>query len=272
VQFISPFSIQSTYSFITFLILKYNKKSFYYACGTDPAFLDSENYFDYFPFDDMSSPEYPKYSKSYKNYYNKFTTNIDRIVPAMYGYSVGYIGNNKLDSPIKLPIIQGATNETVKQNSKIIILHGITRYDFKGSKFIIEAMNRIAIEYPELVEVMIVEKIPFDEYYKLYQRVDVVVDQCKSYDYGMNALNALSHGKIVLSGAEKVAMDYIGIKTTPIINIIPDSDQIYDSLKKIIDMRAIELDEIKNKGIKYSFANHNYLKIANEFINKYNRK
>jgi hypothetical protein len=270
VQFISPFAIQATYYLIIRLILRFNKKTIYYICGTDPVFLDSDKHFKYFPFDNNESDELPKYNKNSLKYFNWFVKKIDLIIPAMYTYMVGYINYSKLSNPIPLPGTGNYANiEKVNNNHKVNILHGITRFNFKGSKYILEALEELKNKYPDIVNVNIVEKLPFTEYYSLYSNADIVVDQCKSYDYGMNAIYALEHGKIVLSGAEDVALIYSAFEKCPIINIRPDKNHIVTQLEKIISMNYEEISNMQNKSISYVKNHHDPKIIALKFIKYY---
>jgi hypothetical protein len=265
VQFISPFSIQSTYNFMCFLILRLNKKTIYYVCGTDPAFIKSAEHFKYFPFDDKNNIEYPKYDSFSLNYYYKFIKKIDLIIPSMFTYKVGYANNKRLYDPIPLPGNGEFTQKEEVGDKRINILHGITRYHFKGSDYILEALAELEKNFPNIVNVTIVEKLPFKEYVSLYKDADLVVDQCKSYDYGMNAIYAMEHGKIVLSGAEDVAMKYLDFDDCPVINITPDKNQILDQLENIIHKSASEISKMRKQNNLFANKHHNPENIAKKF-------
>lgn len=264
VQFISPFSILPTYFLISRLILWLNKKTVYYVCGTDPAYIQSEKYFKYFSFDKENN-EYPRYSSFSLYFYNKFINKVDLIIPAMYSYKVGYSNNMKLSDPILLPGIGKYKQNKEVRGKKINILHGITRYHMKGSNSILEALDELKKNFPNLVNITIVEKLPFKEYVSLYNDADVIVDQCKSYDYGMNAIYAMEYGKIVLSGSEDVAMRYMGFDNCPIINITPDKNQILGQLEKIIHKSANEISKMSYKNISFVKKHHNPENIAKNF-------
>lgn len=265
VQFISPFAIQSTYFLISYLIFWLNKKTIYYVCGADPAYLKSEEHFKYFPYDDKKNMEYPKYNGYSLKYYKRFIKRIDQIIPSMYSYKVGYCNSTKLTDPIPLPGIGKYVGKNEVSDKKINILHGITRFNFKGSKYILEALDELEKRFPQTVNVIVVEKLPFEEYIKLYQNAHIIIDQCKSYDYGMNAIYAMEHGKIVLSGAEDVAMEYLGFEGYQIINIKPNMNQIVAELEKIIRKNSDDISKMENESISFVKKYHNPIKIARKF-------
>lgn len=271
VQFISPTSIPYYYSFvlITYLIFKGNKKKIYYACGTDPAFLASKNKFEYFPFDDPNDPHLPNYNMFYKMHYRWFIKQVDNIVPAMYTYAVGYKKNPKLTQPIPLPD-SGCYAETIMPiGEKIKILFGITRKGFKGASYIIEALEKIKKNYNEKIEITIIEKLSFEEYKRLLKSSDILIDQCKSYDYGMNAIIGMENGIIVLSGAEPKAISYLEANRCPVININPNSIQIYDTIESLLSKNTDNLNKLKRESLKYVTKYHSLDKISNSFLEIY---
>jgi hypothetical protein len=272
VQFISPFVFPYYYHYLGLPKLVYwlNRKKIYYACGTDPAFLSSSRKFSYFPFDDKNSSEYPNYNKKNKyKIYNNFLKNIDLIIPAMYEYFVGYADNPKVVNPIPLPCTNFYTKK-IKKTEKINILFGITRKNFKGSDQILKALDSIKIKYNNKLIIKIVEKVPFNEYSKMLDEADILIDQCKSYSYGMNAICAMERGVIVLSGNEKIAMDYLGIQDSAVVNITPSSEHIESILSSLIDCGADNIYHKKLSSLEYVKKYHNAVTIANKFNKSYN--
>ena len=267
VQFISPFIIPPKFRFLTSALIRWNKKCSYYVCGTNPFFLDAVDKFDYFPFDEDNDIENPNYTDNDVKYFIRFLKKMDYVIPAMYTYSMGFEGFN-LQSPIPLPG-RGVSKTKENNNNTIKILHGISRFYFKGSKYILGALEEIKSKYNTKVEIEIVERIPFSEYIKRLDNSDIVIDQCKSYDYGMNAIFALENGKVVLSGAEQIALDYNGLENCPIINIKPDAKSIYKEIENIIT--GDKLNEQKEKGLHFVNKYHDPKKIGKMFIDFWNK-
>jgi len=187
----------------------------------------------------------------------------------MYSYYVGYRDNQKITSPIPLPASGISLGNLSMESSKIKILYGITRRGFKGAEYILAALERIKDNYSDKVEVKIIERLIYNDYLKVLGKADILIDQCKSYDYGMNAINAMERGIIVLSGSEDVAMKYLSIKNSAVINILPDANQIEDEIIKLINMSPDQLLELKKQSYRQVKDIHDNSKIAQKFEANY---
>ncbi|MDB4770103.1 hypothetical protein OAF97_01400 [Akkermansiaceae bacterium] len=274
IQFISPFAIPYHFHFfgITRILFKLNNRKIYYACGTDPAYMSTKDQFRYFPLDGRSSPTeyYPSYNKLSMTYYNWFINNVTKIVPSMYSYYLGYKKNSKVTSQIPLP---GGNKigeaKVIARDAKIKILFGITRRDFKGSKFIVQALDRVRKVFSDKVEIIIVEHLALKEYLDYLKEADILIDQCKSYDYGMNAIFGMQNGCIVLSGFEKEAISYSRFKGCPIINITPSADDIFDKIESICMLKKEKIVDLKKQSLFFVKENHSAKQIAESFIKLY---
>jgi len=273
VQFISPFALPYYFYYLGFyrIIFLLNKKTIYYACGTDPAYLSSADKLDYFPYE-KNSPEWPNFQKKNKNViFNWFINKVDSIIPSMYEYFLGYSHLHKTQRPIPLPC-SGQFSEINKYPyAKLRILFGISRREFKGARYIIDAIDKLRSIHKDDLEINIIERLPFYEYLSLIENSDILIDQCKSYSYGMNALFAMEKGKIVLSGSEDVAMKYIGIENSAVINLKPDSNQIYNELVKLLTMTNSQILLLKKENQNQAINHHDPSIIAKSFLNIYRK-
>lgn len=266
VQFVSPFVVP-TYLFkfgMVDLIFKRNKKIIYYACGTDQYYENLIDELDYHPISKKSV-----YSLRRTAYFNWFIKSVDAIVPATYTYYLGYKTSIKLADSIMLPGSGNFIAEVKKPNEKLKILFGITRREFKGADHIEKALEMIKIKYDKKVEIKIVEKIPFKEYLLLLDQTDILIDQCKSYFYGMNAIFAMERGLIVMSGAEEVAVNHFNLNDHPIVNILPDSDQIFSKLEELVLLDFNDLYILKLKSLSFVKKYHGFESISKQFESIY---
>jgi hypothetical protein len=165
---------------------------------------------------------------------------VKKIIPNCYDYRFSYLTGkfeNKLSETIPFPlhITESGDKKFIKRD-KLYIFHPLNREIFKGSKLIIKALKILEKKYPSLINVTIKGKVSFNDFMELIKNSDIVVDQCKSYSYGMSALIALEKGKIVLSGVENEAINdlRIPIKTPFLINITPDLRIILSTLEEVI--------------------------------------
>ncbi len=258
---------------INFLFSK-TKNIYLTAIGTDWIYVKYSSFFDYWPhMDDIFIKL--KYMMMYRHrdlYLLKF---IKCIIPSLYDYAEPYRLSpfkNKLSSTIPLPF---ETNFSLSKNinlkPKIVIFHGIIRRKFKGSQIIEKALNRVKVEFPNDVEIIIKGKMSFTKYHKFLDSIDILVDQCKSYSYGMNTLYALSKGKIVLTGFHELSKKELNIdyKTPFLIGISPSEDIIYEEIKKVILAAKIDKNYLYNMAklsIKYVKEVHSAYKISKRYL------
>jgi len=222
-------------------ILKNNKNVFLVSCGSDPVYSQiGLNYLDYQTINKNIASIHPKV-KNLKalNWNIELAQRVKGIIPISYEYLIGYKNlNNKninISECIPLPVDTDRFSYSRNiVNNKIVILHGISRPEFKGSKHILNAMEKIHKLYPDRVEIKSVTRLSLEEYIKQVRDCNVLIDQCNSYGYGMNTLIGLAFGKIVLSGAEKEHVDSLQLNNCPVFNIKPDEHQIIKQLQKII--------------------------------------
>ena len=180
---------------------------------------------------------------------------VDSIVPTMYEYNMPYADFSNTRNCVLLPCPVDEFNKYPAFNSelkeKIVFFHGVTRPHFKGSYFIQDAFQKASEIYGDKAEFIISEKMPYKEYLEAIERADVIVDQCLSYSYGINAILALASGKICFSGAEPIAMKNINVINCPIINILPCSEQILKEIGTVLEKDSFELNSLKFLGPEY---------------------
>jgi glycosyltransferase involved in cell wall biosynthesis len=197
----------------------------------------------------------------------------DGIIPVVpYVYEVPYYGMQNLRKCILLPInaneIQYKPN--IVKNKKIIFFHGVSRRLDKGSAQIIEAMHTIEKRYPQTVKCISAERLPYDEYVELLAKTNVVIDQCKSYGYGVNGCISMAMGKVLLSGAEPEVIQRGNLFDCPVINITPEVNQIVNQMERVIE----NYDQIEYMGVKgreYVEKHHNYIDIARQYLREWER-
>ena len=98
---------------------------------------------------------------------------------------------------------------------------------------------------------------------------DILIDQCKSYDYGMSALLGLENGLVVLSGSEPAGTEFLKIEQNAVINIKPNAELIYCELKKLTLLSVNELFAIRERGFIQARTYHYYKNVSNCFIKEY---
>jgi hypothetical protein len=130
-------------------------------------------------------------------------------------------------------------------------------------------MNRIKDKYPDKVEIIVDGLMPLNKYLQLIKNVDIVIDQCLSYEYGMNAVYSMAMGKVVLSGNEIETQIHFQRSDIPIINILPSADDIFDKLERLI-FDPNKILELSKKSRIFVEEFHDSIKVANQFIQIWN--
>ena len=135
----------------------------------------------------------------------------------------------------------------------------------------LEALSRLANDYPELVEVVKVESVPFKQYVKLLSGSDVLLDQLYSYTPAMNALAAMAQGIAIVGGGEPENYEILGDKDLfPIVNVLPNEADVYEKLKALIQDKS-SLIQRRKDSYTYIERYHDYRKVAAAYLDFWNR-
>ena len=278
VQYIVPFWLPFP-QWLQLLYLKYlkryNKRVFYNACGDDPFIIINMVTLRYSPF--RAAIEVGKYDAFCKRlsprnvaYSLSAYDLFDGIIASSYTYHhssslhSNYIGHVPFPT---IPIPDVAPYPSV--DGVIKIFFGYTRAAGKGARYILEALERIEVEFGCKIQVDIVTNVPYATYVTLFEDCHIFIDQSSSYEYAMNALLAMVRGKVVLSGCEPEQVMMLG-RDCPVINILPDAQDIYEKISLLI----AEKDSLSTIGsATYHFAKevHDPVIIAEEYINKWSQ-
>ena len=197
----------------------------------------------------------------------------DGIISGLYEYDVAYRPHfPEKTTFIPLPIdIEGATarcTSTDTESRKLRFFIGIQRHRtaLKGTDIMLRALERIVADYPDRAEMVKAESVPFAQYKEMMQSSDVLLDQIYSYTPAMNALLAMSQGLIVVSGGEEENYAILDEKELrPIINVLPDEEDIYNQLEQLI-RHSERINELKRDSVEYVRRHHDSLKVAQRYI------
>jgi hypothetical protein len=163
---------------------------------------------------------------------------VNGIIPGLYDYYKAYSRFSNVTNIV--PIIVSIDNDIKPIDIKeypINIFHGWQpkRHLHKGNHLFDQAVKKLIAKYPGKINYKIVSGVPYDKYIKLFEDSHVFLDQCYSYDCGVNALLAMAKGKVVFSGFEDEVKDYYKLNSLPIINALPNVEKILLQLENIIN-------------------------------------
>lgn len=199
----------------------------------------------------------------------------DGIITGLYEYWVCYNqAFPKKTTFIPFPIKQEFPSITDSFTYPVRIFIGINkvRNEYKGTDIMLRAAMDIKDKYPDKVEIIRTESVPFNEYKKLMNSSDIILDQLYSYTPAMNALLAMSKGIIVVGGGEKENYDIINEKELhPIVNATPDQDSVFRCLEQLVT-HPETIPLLKKQSVEYIRKHHDYIKVARQYEEFYKTK
>jgi glycosyltransferase involved in cell wall biosynthesis len=287
VQLINEAPIQTIPSWERLLLQKVflqNKKSFLLCCGVDyivanhlidkkerysimnPYFENPNSKAEYqFIFEFLTENHKRTHDLVYQNIKGVIASDMDYVLPLQKHYKfLGLIPN---------PINTAKINYSeIEITDKVVLFLGINRstYYTKGISFFEKAIESIRQKYPDKVEVIIAENLPYQEYILLYDKAHIVLDQVYGFDQGYNALEAMAKGKVVFTGAETEFEKHYNLKENVAINALPDVDYLVHELSDLIE-HPEKIKAIGSRARTFVEKEHDYIKIAKTYLTVWNR-
>ena len=175
---------------------------------------------------------------------------------------------------IPLPIkFTGNTNPPCTNDSvsPIKVFIGISkgRSAYKGTDIMLKAAEAVKQKYPDRIELLKAEGVPFDEYQHMMDSSDIIMDQLYSYTPAMNALLAMSKGIICMGGGEPEHYEFIGEKELrPVINVEPSFESVFHELEQLV-LHPERIPVLKEQSVAYVRKHHDYLNVAKQYIEFY---
>ena len=214
----------------------------------------------------------------------------DAIVAGLYEYYVCYQPHfaDKLQF-IPLPIVSPASSQfspltsqfspltsqfsPLTSHPKLRLFIGISRgrSAYKGTDIMLRAAEAVGKKYPDRMEIVKAEGVPFAEYQQLMDGSDAILDQLYSYTPSMNPLLAMSKGIVCIGGGEPESYDILGEQELrPIVNVQPNYESVCHELEQLV-LHPERLPLLKRQSIEYVSRNHDYLKVAAQYVALYEK-
>ncbi|MDG1102909.1 MAG: hypothetical protein P8N75_05980 [Ascidiaceihabitans sp.] len=243
-------------------------KFFYIAAGSDAIYRKHVRSLPYYP-----PHDWYENIRAYKNL-DRSLRRSSGIIPVCYEYEycMKKDGRNpQQTTPFPINISKHKSSKLATER-KLKIFHPLNRLDpqndFKGTSIIKCVFDRLSLKYSDVAEFIILGGLPHEEYSKLTDGVDIIVDQLNSMSYGMSAAYGLAKGKVVLSGLEKMTRNVEHYGQCPVINVIPDADDLFEKIEAlIIDRSRIRM--IGEHSRSYARQFHDHIKVATKFAKLY---
>lgn len=274
VQLINPMVLTPRFGINTVFVdavLERANEVFLLGAGPDAFYNEAQKKFRYSPLPDYKSLDnqgamLPFETDEYKRLNRRILDRAKGVLPVAYDLWAGYADSPKVHPVIPMPV---NTDKYLYKpnipNTKIIFFHGINQAGYKGSKYIISAIEIMRKRYGDVAEFIVADRMPISEYTQVIERANVIIDQALSYSYGMNALISMSMGKVVMSGAEDEIHSIYGSPNHPVINIKPDVDQICDQIASLIKMKT-DIPALGEASRAFVERVHSHVVIAEKFM------
>ncbi len=281
VQLINERPIKTGGKFELYLLrklLKQSKKTFLLCCGADYLTVhhmlqNRQRYSIATPL--LTNPALkPHYkftltyrSKASKNIHNFLYSKIRGVIASDIDYLIPLQAHDKFLGLIPNPVNLSKLEFGNPATDRIVIFLGINRWNAvqKGIVFFENALVKIQQKYPDKVEVLVAENLPYADYIKSYNRAHILLDQVYGFDQGYNALEAMAKGKVVFTGAETEFMDHYGLIERVAVNALPDAQAIAAELEFLIQ-NPDEIIAIGKRARAFVEKEHDYIKIANRYL------
>lgn len=123
------------------------------------------------------------------------------------------------------------------------IVHASNHRMFKGTHFLIEAVEHLKVEgFP--IELVLVEKVPNEKALDIYRSADVIFDQCLIGFHGYFALEGMAMGKPVMCFIRKPEEYLLHPDKCPIINTS------INTLEEDIRRLAANREQLRDIGVR----------------------
>lgn len=196
------------------------------------------------------------------------------IISGLYEYDVCYRPYfPKKTKFIPFPIQPAHTAPLTDVHKPLRIFIGISkqRSAYKGTDIMLKAAEAVLAKYPDSMTLQKAEGVPFAEYQQLMDNSDAILDQLYAYTPAMNALLAMSKGIICIGGGEPENYDILGeTELRPIINVEPTYESVYHELEQLV-LHPERVPALKQQSIEYIKKHHDYVKVAMQYVDFWNR-
>lgn len=148
-------------------------------------------------------------------------------------------------------------------NDKLLIVHAPTSPEYKGTSYILKAIEELSIDYD--FDFKLVQGMSHEDALKIYEKADLIIDQILGGGYGVFAVESMAMGKPVISWISDFMKERYPRKL-PIISANPDN--IKSKIEYVINNKDM-LKEAGRKGRMYVEEYHDKNIISQSILEIY---
>lgn len=192
------------------------------------------------------------------------------IIACLWEYYVSYRPYfSEKTTFIPLPIdLREITSRVRSVSEKLNFFIGVqsARSNLKGTDVMLPVLREVQHKYPDLCRITEVHDVPYARYQQLMDDADVQLDQLYSYTPSMNSLLAMAKGVTVVGGGEPENYEILNeTELRPIINVLPDEQDIYRKLEEIV-LHKERIPELSAQSVEYVAKHHDHIKVARQYL------
>lgn len=146
------------------------------------------------------------------------------------------------------------------------------RSAYKGTDLMLAALQQLKADYPESIEIIQTENVPYAQYQERMNTSHVLLDQLYSYTPAMNGLLALAKGLILVGGGEEEHYQLLGEhELRPIINVQPTQQDVYDQIRERLLLHPEAVNALQRDSQEFIRRHHDHLHVARQYEDFYER-
>lgn len=191
----------------------------------------------------------------------------DAIVSGLYEYHVCYTPYFPTKTHFIPFPIRSVSVTPAPVGAKVKVFIGISkgRSVYKGTDIMLRAAEDVLKQFPDRMELLKAEGLPFAEYQRLMDGADVLLDQLYGYTPAMNALLAMSKGIVCVGGGEPEGYALLGEEALrPLVNVEPSFESVRNKLEQLV-LHPDALQDLKMQSLAYISRHHDYIKVARQY-------
>ena len=197
----------------------------------------------------------------------------DGIITGLYEYEMCYrpFFSSKtrfIPFPINLSSLTPVNTLTTRERALNFFI-GIqkSRSSYKGTDIMLAALQRLKTDYPDRLNIVKAEDVPYVRYQEMMNDSHVLLDQLYSYTPGMNGLLAMAKGLILVGGGEDEHYELLGEhELHPIVNVQPTEQDVYDQILHWLLEHPEDITQLQRDSIEYVRRHHDHIKVAQEYL------
>lgn len=172
---------------------------------------------------------------------------------------------------IPLPVdVDAISFQPAQGRERVRVVHTPTRRGFKGTDLIVEAIELVRRTRDDF-DFEIVEGLAYDAYLERMAGADIVIDQVHGQSPGMNGLEMMAAGKMVMTGATPLGRSFFPfMQDMPAVDASPEPPQLAADLSALLD-RKRDFAALAQAGRDYIARHHGLLTVAGQFVDHWQR-